>query len=74
MVPFIQGNILYRFPSLQKTASSKRMGRKEYVGRKWAEWVEGVEKYLEEKKWPFRLAFSFFVKYTNQLTKIDTEI
>ncbi|WOL02289.1 hypothetical protein Cni_G11008 [Canna indica] len=48
-----QGNILYRFPSLQRTASSQRIGRKEYVGKKWTEWVNGVEKYFEEKKWLF---------------------
>ncbi|XP_022144709.1 uncharacterized protein At5g03900, chloroplastic isoform X2 [Momordica charantia] len=49
-----EGNILYRFPSLQRTASSQRSGRKEYVGRKWADWVGGVEKFFKEKKWVFR--------------------
>ena len=29
----IQGNILYRFPSLQRTASPQRSGRKEYLFR-----------------------------------------
>ncbi|KAG6477129.1 hypothetical protein ZIOFF_066381 [Zingiber officinale] len=48
-----QGNILYRFPSLQRTASSLKVGKKEYVGKKWAEWINGVEKYFEEKKWKF---------------------
>ncbi|CAL9121155.1 unnamed protein product [Musa acuminata var. zebrina] len=48
-----QGNILYRFPSLQRTASSQRAGKKEYVGKRWTEWVNGVEKYFEEKKWLF---------------------
>ncbi|XP_022982906.1 uncharacterized protein At5g03900, chloroplastic-like [Cucurbita maxima] len=48
-----EGNILYRFPSLQRTASSQRSGRKEYVGKKWAEWVGGIEKFFEEKKWVF---------------------
>lgn len=52
-----QGNILYRFPSLQRTASSQRAGKKEYVGKRWTEWVNGVEKYFEEKKWLFRSAF-----------------
>ncbi|XAR69190.1 hypothetical protein NMG60_11000683 [Bertholletia excelsa] len=47
-----EGNILYRFPSLQRTAS-KRSGRKEYVGRKWADWIGGVEKFFKEKKWQF---------------------
>ncbi|KAG6479931.1 hypothetical protein ZIOFF_063407 [Zingiber officinale] len=47
------GNILYRFPSLQRTASSLKVGKKEYVGKKWAEWINGVEKYFEEKKWKF---------------------
>ncbi|KAJ8479061.1 hypothetical protein OPV22_022788 [Ensete ventricosum] len=51
-----QGNILYRFPSLQRTASSQRAGRKEYVGKRWTEWVNGVEKYFEEKKWLFSKA------------------
>nr|KYP37916.1 Uncharacterized protein At5g03900 family [Cajanus cajan] len=45
------GNILYRFPSLQRTASQK-IKRKEYVGRRWADWV-GVEKFFKEKKWQF---------------------
>ncbi|GFZ16639.1 iron-sulfur cluster biosynthesis family protein [Actinidia rufa] len=48
-----EGNILYRFPTLQRTASPQRKGRKEYVGRKWTEWVGGVEKFFEEKKWRF---------------------
>ncbi|KAF6165924.1 hypothetical protein GIB67_012821 [Kingdonia uniflora] len=48
-----EGNILYRFPSLQKTGSSQRSGRKEYVGKRWADWVGGVNKFFEEKKWKF---------------------
>ncbi|XP_031384340.1 uncharacterized protein At5g03900, chloroplastic isoform X2 [Punica granatum] len=48
-----EGNILYRFPSLQRTASSQLSGRKEYVGRRWADWVGGVEKFFKEKKWQF---------------------
>ncbi|CAN1772120.1 Uncharacterized protein At5g03900, chloroplastic [Linum perenne] len=50
-----EGNIVYRFPSLQRTASSQRSGRKEYVGKskRWAEWVGGVQNYLEEKKLEF---------------------
>lgn len=48
-----EGNILYIFPSLQRTASSQRSGRKEYVGRRWADWVVGVEKFFQEKKWEF---------------------
>uniref|UniRef100_A0A7N0RGF9 Iron-sulfur cluster biosynthesis family protein n=1 Tax=Kalanchoe fedtschenkoi TaxID=63787 RepID=A0A7N0RGF9_KALFE len=48
-----EGNILYRFPSLQRTASSARRGRKEFVGKKWADWVGGAEKFLEEKKLEF---------------------
>ncbi|KAK8466674.1 hypothetical protein PHAVU_008G154100 [Phaseolus vulgaris] len=46
-----KGNILYRFPSLQRTASQKSK-RKEYVGRRWADWV-GIEKFFQEKKWQF---------------------
>lgn len=57
----IQGNILYRFPSLQRTASSERSRRKEYVGRKWADWVGGVEKFFKEKKWQFRFYIAFVV-------------
>ncbi|KAL0910453.1 hypothetical protein M5K25_021438 [Dendrobium thyrsiflorum] len=48
-----EGNILYRFPSLQRTASSQRVSRKEYVGKKWAQWVDGIQKFFEEKKWSF---------------------
>ncbi|XP_008787778.1 uncharacterized protein At5g03900, chloroplastic isoform X2 [Phoenix dactylifera] len=48
-----EGNILYRFPSLQRTASSQRVSRLEYVGKKWARWVNGVERYFKEKKWQF---------------------
>ncbi|XVE75966.1 hypothetical protein DITRI_Ditri12bG0134700 [Diplodiscus trichospermus] len=48
-----EGNILYRFPSLQRTASSQRGGRKEYVGRRWTDWVGGIEKFFKEKKWQF---------------------
>ncbi|CAK7344055.1 unnamed protein product [Dovyalis caffra] len=48
-----EGNILYRFPSLQRTASSKRSGRKEYVGKRWADWVGGVGKFFTEKTWQF---------------------
>ncbi|KAL2336480.1 hypothetical protein Fmac_010926 [Flemingia macrophylla] len=49
-----EGNILYRFPSLQRTAS-QRTKRKEYVGRRWADWV-GVDKFFKEKKWQFSKA------------------
>lgn len=48
-----EGNILYRFPSLQRTASSQRSGRKEYVGRRWSDWVGGVEKFFKEKTLQF---------------------
>ncbi|XP_031504147.1 uncharacterized protein At5g03900, chloroplastic isoform X1 [Nymphaea colorata] len=48
-----KGNIVYKFPSLQRTALSQGVGRKEYVGRRWNEWVGGVEKFFKEKKWPF---------------------
>ncbi|KAM2878278.1 hypothetical protein FF1_013898 [Malus domestica] len=48
-----EGNILYQFPSLQRTASSQRSGRKEYVGRRWADFVGGVNKFFQEKKWQF---------------------
>ncbi|XP_052170668.1 uncharacterized protein At5g03900, chloroplastic [Diospyros lotus] len=48
-----EGNILYRFPSLQRTASPQRNARREYVGRKWADWMEGVEKFFKEKEWQF---------------------
>ncbi|KAG9459103.1 hypothetical protein H6P81_003611 [Aristolochia fimbriata] len=48
-----KGVILYRFPSLQRTASSKRSGRKEYVGRRWAEGVGNIDKFFKERKWKF---------------------
>lgn len=48
-----QGNILYRFPSLQRTASSKGGGSREYVGTRWSTMSSGVEKFMEEKPWEF---------------------
>ncbi|KAG6437240.1 hypothetical protein SASPL_102152 [Salvia splendens] len=48
-----EGNILYRFPSLQRTAARQRSGRKEYVGKKWADWVGEVGKFFKENKWKF---------------------
>ncbi|KAG5610876.1 hypothetical protein H5410_022157 [Solanum commersonii] len=48
-----EGNILYRFPSLQRTAAPQRSGRKEYVGKRWTDWVGQVERFLKEKKWQF---------------------
>ncbi|GJY78923.1 hypothetical protein Tco_0484724 [Tanacetum coccineum] len=46
------GNILYRFPSLQRTAS-QTSGRKDYVGRRFSEWVGEVDKFFKENKWDF---------------------
>jgi hypothetical protein len=54
----VQGNILYRFPSLQITAGSRRTGRKEYVGMRLAQSIIGIDKYFNEQKWQFRLQFS----------------
>uniref|UniRef100_A0ACD5ZAM0 Uncharacterized protein n=1 Tax=Avena sativa TaxID=4498 RepID=A0ACD5ZAM0_AVESA len=51
-----QGNILYRFPSLQSTASSKGGVSREYVGTKWSTMFSGVEKFMEEKPWEFSKA------------------
>ncbi|EPS67521.1 hypothetical protein M569_07252, partial [Genlisea aurea] len=48
-----EGNILYRFPSLQRTASPQRVGRKEYVGRKRNYTVSSLEKFFKEKPWQF---------------------
>ncbi|KAF6165925.1 hypothetical protein GIB67_012822 [Kingdonia uniflora] len=48
-----EGNILYRFPSLQKTGSSQRSGRKEYAGKGWADSVGKVDKSFKERKWQF---------------------
>ncbi|KAF9594463.1 hypothetical protein IFM89_031065 [Coptis chinensis] len=48
-----EGNILYRFPSLQRTASSQRSRRKEYVGKRWTDFVGGVDKIFKENKWQF---------------------
>ncbi|VFQ63468.1 unnamed protein product [Cuscuta campestris] len=48
-----KGNILYRFPSLQRTGAQQSSSRrKEYVGRRQADWF-GNEKFLEERRWPF---------------------
>ncbi|ESQ40303.1 hypothetical protein EUTSA_v10013253mg [Eutrema salsugineum] len=46
-----EGNILYRFPSLQRTASGSSR-KKEYVG-KWFDWVADMEKFFKERKWQF---------------------
>ncbi|KAJ4753305.1 Iron-sulfur cluster biosynthesis family protein [Rhynchospora pubera] len=48
-----QGNILYLFPSLQRTASSRRIGRKEYVGTRLAQSIIGIDRYFKEQKWKF---------------------
>ncbi|KAG9134639.1 hypothetical protein Leryth_000961 [Lithospermum erythrorhizon] len=50
-----EGNIFYRFPSLQRTATPQKSGsgRKEYVGRRWADMVGGVTKFFKERKWQF---------------------
>ncbi|KAH9738210.1 hypothetical protein KPL71_018706 [Citrus sinensis] len=37
----------------ERTAASQRIGRKEYVGRRWADAIGGVEKIFREKKWEF---------------------
>ncbi|XP_010552983.1 PREDICTED: uncharacterized protein At5g03900, chloroplastic [Tarenaya hassleriana] len=46
-----EGNILYRFLSLQRTASGSGR-RKEYVGR-WFDWVGDMDKFFKERKWQF---------------------
>lgn len=51
-----EGNILYRFPSFQRTASPRGRGRKEYVGKKWADFVGGVDNIFKENKWEFSKA------------------
>ncbi|OIT28606.1 PREDICTED: uncharacterized protein At5g03900, chloroplastic-like isoform X2 [Nicotiana attenuata] len=51
-----EGNILYRFPSLQRTAARQWSGRKEFVGKIWPNWDGQVEKYLKEIKWQFSKA------------------
>lgn len=48
-----EGNILYRFPSLQRTAAPQRSLKKEYVGSRWSNWIGGVDKFFKEKKWSF---------------------
>ncbi|KAL0347048.1 UNVERIFIED_CONTAM: putative protein, chloroplastic [Sesamum calycinum] len=48
-----EGNILYRFPSLQRTAAPQRSGRKEYIGKRWTDWVGDVDKFFKEKTWQF---------------------
>ena len=66
----MQGNILYRFPSLQRTASSQRSGQKEYVGRRWTDWIGGIEKFFNERKWQFR----FFIVPHNPLPNYVVKI
>lgn len=51
-----EGNILYRFPSLQRTASTWFGNRKEYVGKKWKTWVGEATQFLQEKQWDFSKA------------------
>ncbi|CAM0945737.1 unnamed protein product [Alopecurus aequalis] len=51
-----QGNILYRFPSLQRTASSKGGVSREYVGTKSSTMFSGGGKFVEEKLWEFSKA------------------
>ncbi|XP_047081650.1 uncharacterized protein At5g03900, chloroplastic-like isoform X1 [Lolium rigidum] len=51
-----QGNILYRFPSLQLTASSKGGVSREYVGTKWSTMFGSIERFMEEKPWEFSKA------------------
>nr|XP_043611277.1 uncharacterized protein At5g03900, chloroplastic-like [Erigeron canadensis] len=46
-----EGNILYRFPSLQRTAASERDKKKE-LGRQFSERVGGTN-FIKEKKWTF---------------------
>ncbi|KAF3320742.1 hypothetical protein FCM35_KLT14876 [Carex littledalei] len=50
-----QGNILYRFPSFQRTAS-RRTGRKDYVGTRLAQSIIGIDEYFNEQKWQFSKA------------------
>ncbi|CAI9097735.1 OLC1v1034211C1 [Oldenlandia corymbosa var. corymbosa] len=47
-----EGNILYRFPSIQRTAAPGRRGKKEYLGRKWANLARG-QNFFKENKWSF---------------------
>nr|XP_051217072.1 uncharacterized protein At5g03900, chloroplastic isoform X3 [Lolium perenne] len=51
-----KGNILYRFPSLQLTASSKGGVSREYVGTKWSTMFSSIERFMEEKPWEFSKA------------------
>ncbi|KAL9238897.1 hypothetical protein vseg_013265 [Gypsophila vaccaria] len=48
-----EGNILYRFPSLQKTAALNNTGKKENARTRWSDWDGRVQKFFEEKKWLF---------------------
>ncbi|KAH1226127.1 chloroplastic protein [Glycine max] len=38
----------------EETTASQKSKRKEYVGRRWADWV-GIEKFFKEKKWQFSI-------------------
>ncbi|KAJ8542339.1 hypothetical protein K7X08_017205 [Anisodus acutangulus] len=49
----VEGNILYRFPSLQRTAARQWRARKEYTGKRWPDRDGEVEKYLKEIMWKF---------------------
>lgn len=51
-----KGDILYRFPSLQRTASTWFGSRKEYVGKRWKTFVGEATKFLQEKQWDFSKA------------------
>lgn len=50
-----KGNILYHFPSLQRTASMQS-GRKEYVGKRWKSWIGEATKFFQERQWDFSKA------------------
>ncbi|XP_076900212.1 uncharacterized protein At5g03900, chloroplastic-like [Bidens hawaiensis] len=45
-----EGNILYRFPSLQRTAASKKKSKKE-LEKLFRERIGGPHKYFKENKW-----------------------
>ncbi|KAL7096622.1 hypothetical protein ACP275_10G090400 [Erythranthe tilingii] len=53
-----EGNILYIFPSLQRTAAPQRSGPKEDVERRWHQPGE-VKKFLKETNWQFSKTTAF---------------
>ncbi|KAK4396522.1 putative protein, chloroplastic [Sesamum angolense] len=64
------GEYFIPFPSLQRTAAPQRSGRKEYIGKRWTDWVGDVDKFFKEKTWQFRdttVSSSGFITFVSDI-------